>query len=282
MEPKDVRIHEWQAKLPALTRTVSKLKEVTWRAPCPNCGGDFYIYELSVRSDILCFFTCSDCVKTLFTSPEQVQARRRIFDMVFGETKKEEKMTSKQVWTEVCYYVLDRSPNHEDKQKLARGKFKGLTGKYPPTGWSIDDENLYREMRAPDAGVAQALDRQYEEWKAKNGRKASKPVKKSYKVGDLDMDMDGQELWLQVCNYVSDTVAQSNRWHKNACGKFMGLTGSWPDSSWGYADKVLEGNSIPTINSAVYDELDRRDRAWKASMKSNTPVKADDDDDFVF
>ena len=285
MEPEDVQIHEWQAKLPALTRTVSKLEEVTWRAPCPNCGGDFYIYELTVRSGILCFFTCSNCVTTLFTAPEQVRARRRIFDIVFGETKKEEKMTGKQVWAEVCYYVLDRSPDHKDKQKLAAGKYKGLTGKWPQKGWSIDDENLYKEMRAPDAGIAQTLDRQYEEWKAKNGRKATKPaepVKSSYKVGDLDMEMDGQELWIQVCNYVGDNVAQSNRWHKVACGKFKGLTGSWPDRSWGYADKVLEGDSIPTLNSAVYEELDRQYKAWKAGTISTTSEKTDDDDDFVF
>ena len=63
---------------------------------------------------------------------------------------------------------------------------------------------------------------------------------------------------------------------------FKGLPGSWPDRSWGYADKVLEGDSIPTLNSAVYEELDRQYKAWKAGTISTTSEKTDDDDDFVF
>ena len=196
-------------------------------------------------------------------------------------------MTKKQLWEEVCYYVMERFGNHSNQQKLACGKYKGLTGKWPEKGWSIDDESLYRNVRAPDKSVSDEIDRQYAEWQKAHGRvdTPSAPPDISdntFTVGTTDFS--ASDLWVEVCHYVAANITQQGRRHKIACGKFKGLTGNWPARSWGYADQVADPPRA--ADSDVVTELDRQYKEWKTRNKPPYATKAsftdDDDDDFTF
>lgn len=198
-------------------------------------------------------------------------------------------MKSNELWMEVCFYVLTKHPKHPDKQKLAAGKFKGLTGKWPNREWNIDTDTANVQLREPDKAVADTIDRQYEEWKAANGKKktstrVTKPaVRKTCRIGNSGKEMDGYEVWMDVCAHVKNTLHQEHRWHKVASGKFKGLTGQWPDRAWGYADKIDTTNR--QVSAAVVSELDRQYAEWKAKNSGFTPKPAtthNDDDDFEF